>query len=145
MSKKKGITLLDALVSLVILATGFMMILTIVPGTAVFIKSSENNLLAKQIGQTYIEYYSSPEHWSEMTTGGFAVSGQETLQTTVNGKASSTRFTWSAISSQYTGSVSGKLYNLTVTVTWREQYLGKVAGSGDIKQIELATIVVNPR
>ena len=142
--KLKGITLIDALVSLVVLSLGFLMILSIFPISGVFIKSSENRLLAKQIAQTYLEYYSSPEHWTDTSTGGTLASGTKTVSTIVNGKKSSIAFQWNASSSQSTaGGSSGELMDLLVTVTWREQYLGK-STSGALKQIELATIVINP-
>lgn len=58
------ISLLDALISIVILNIGFLLILSVIPATGVLIKHSENSLLAKQIAQTYIEFYGSPAHWS---------------------------------------------------------------------------------
>jgi len=142
----KGITLIDALVSLVILSLGFLMVLTVFPISGVFIKSSENRLLAKQVAQTYLEYYSCPANWWETSsaTPGTIATNTEVVNIRINDARASTSFTWIAESEEYPGT-DGELINLKVTVTWREQYLGKAQSlSGEIKQIELATIVVNP-
>ena len=143
---EKAITLLDALVSLVILSLGFLMILTVIPGTGIFIKSSENRLLAKQIAQTYLEFYSSSQHWPEVSTAGFTATNTETVTTTVNGKISSSSYTWTVTSTPYPGVQTGQLYNLNVRVTWNEHTMGRGSASkgGRLRQIELLTIVVNP-
>ncbi len=140
MVNNKGVTLIDALVSLIVLSTGFLMILTIIPGTGIFIKSSENRLLAKQVAQTYLEYYSSPNvlRWNEVASSSFnttGASGSENVTAIVNGKISSTTFSWNAVSSPV---VTGELYNLKVSVSWMEHQLG----GNKLKQIELLTLVV---
>ncbi|MEQ8223566.1 MAG: hypothetical protein ABRQ37_14740 [Candidatus Eremiobacterota bacterium] len=140
MVKNRGVTLIDALVSLIVLSAGFLMILTIIPGTGIFIKSSENRLLANQVAQTYLEYYSSPNvlRWNEVSSPSFnatGASGSENITAIVNGNISSTTFTWNAVSSPV---VTGELYNLKVSVSWMEHNLG----ANKLKQIELLTLVV---
>ncbi len=140
MVKNKGVTLIDALVSLIVLSAGFLMILTIIPGTGIFIKSSENRLLANQVAQTYLEYYSSPNvlRWNEVSSPSFntiGASGSENITAIVNGNINSTTFSWNAVSSPV---VTGELYNLKVSVSWMEHNLG----SNKLKQIELLTLVV---
>jgi len=82
----KGITLIDALVSLVILSLGFLMVLTVFPISGVFIKSSENRLLAKQVAQTYLEYYSCPDNWGETysATPGTIATNTEVVNIKIN-------------------------------------------------------------
>jgi len=146
MAREKGITLMDAMISVTILAIGFLMILTVIPGTGVFIKNSENKLIAKQLAQTYLELYASPQHWADINkTAGFSVTRTEPVTTTVNGRISSMTYTVYVTSSPFPGAASGELYNLNARVTWQEQYLGKSpTATGKIKQIELVTVVINP-
>jgi len=144
MAKEKGITLMDAMISVTVLAIGFLMILTVIPGTGIFIKNSENKLVAKQLAQTYLELYSSPQHWSEINTSGFNITRTETVTTTINGRISSMNYTV-YVKSEPFGTAAGELYNLNARVTWQEQNLGKsLTAAGKIKQIELVTIVINP-
>jgi len=120
------------------------MILTVIPGTGIFIKNSENKLVAKQLAQTYLELYSSPQHWSEINTSGFNITRTETVTTTINGRISSMNYTV-YVKSEPFGTAAGELYNLNARVTWQEQNLGKsLTAAGKIKQIELVTIVINP-
>jgi len=142
--KEKGISLLDALISIVILNIGFLLILSVIPATGVLIKHSENSLLAKQIAQTYIEFYGSPAHWTgDFTTltnlPGMTYGSNEIVQTRTNGRLSSTTFAWNISA---TTVVAKELYNLSTTVTWYEASLGKKKRV--LKQLMLVTLVANP-
>ncbi|MEQ8223955.1 MAG: hypothetical protein ABRQ37_16685 [Candidatus Eremiobacterota bacterium] len=148
MAREKAITLIDAMISIVVLSMGFLSILQVIPGTGIFIKSSQNRLLAHQIAQSYIELYSTPTtvRWNQITgtLNSTGYSEPVIVTTNVNRIVSSTTFQVNVNS--YTRKVNS-IYDLRVSVTWNEHTMGRgsAAGGGRLKQIELVTIVVNPR
>lgn len=147
MAKKRGITLIDAMISIVVLSIGFLCILQVIPGTGIFIKSSQNRLMAQQIAQSYVELYAitNTARWADIT-GNLSSTGitrTQTVTTNVNRIVSSTNFQVNVTA--FSIKVNS-LYNLNVRVTWNEHTIGRgtATGGGKLKQIELVTIVVNP-
>ncbi len=147
MTREKGITLVDAMISIIVLSMGFLSILQVVPGTGIFIKSSQNRLLAQQIAQSYMELYSTPTtvRWNQVK-GQLTSTGHSepvVVTTNVNRIVSSTNFQVNISSSAIK---LNSIYNLNVRVTWNEHTMGRgiASGGGRLRQIELVTIVVNP-
>ncbi len=147
MSREKGITLIDAMISIIVLSIGFLSILQVVPGTGIFIKSSQNRLLAQQIAQSYMELYATPTtvRWDQVK-GQLTSTGHSepvVVTTNVNRVVSSTNFQVNISSSAIK---LNSIYNLNVRVTWNEHTMGRgiATGGGRLRQIELVTIVVNP-
>lgn len=150
MIREKGITLIDAMISIIVLSMGFLSILQVVPGTGIFIKSSQNRLLAQQIAQSYMELYATPTtvRWDQVK-GQLNSTGHSepvVVTTNVNRVVSSTTFQVNVNTSPCTPATTGKMYNLNVRVTWNEHTMGRgiASGGGRLRQIEIVTIVVNP-
>lgn len=146
MAREKGITLIDAMISIIVLSMGFLSILQVIPGTGIFIKSSQNRLLAQQIAQSYMELYATNNtaRWDQIRGPLLAGHSEPVVVTTnVNRIVSSTSFQVNVTS--YVIKINS-IYNLNVRVTWNEHTMGRGtdAGGGRLRQIELVTIVVNP-
>jgi Tfp pilus assembly protein PilV len=151
-AKKRGVTLIDAMISIIVLSMGFLSILQVIPGTGIFIKSSQNRLMAQQIAQSYVELYSTanialwPDITGKLNSGSTGFPKTQTVTTNVNRIVSSTNFQVNVSTSPFTVATTGKMYNLNVKVTWNEHTMGRgtATGGGRLRQIELVTIVVNP-
>lgn len=137
----KGMSLIEVLVAIAILSTGFLLILGMFPTSFSGIKHGKNVYYASALGQRKLEEMKGlgidgirALNTAAYDGGGTVQAGTDTMTSMVNGVTQTTPFNWQVI----TPGIPGILHPgattqgtaVVVTITWFDKALGSLSEQG---------------
>lgn len=134
----RGFSLIEAIVTMIIIATGFLVLLNVFQLSSLHATQTRNRLVAELIADEMLEEINAhkfgtpaPQSWEEPTVVSVIIQGRK-LKTTYTKKIEYTN-------NSFTGKSIGDYDFITITITWKEGT--GVGGQMRVKQYEESTWV----
>lgn len=125
-SRRKGISLIELMIAIGLLASGFLMVIGMFPTGLVALKKSESLVLATDLAQRELERVKTTAYDSMAS---YEV--DEELSLTASGTSITRRFTCAVQAD--TQLVAGRLREVIVMVSWQE--------GGQVRYVKMGTLV----